>query len=171
MPDEYHKFYASVLDALNEILKDSAVSVLPLTAAWPLPVSVPIARPRLDVHLPQKYDLLEYMTRNVDPVYYDGVRWCPNTATGPTPVTIDELIHEFRDPLFISGAIDELLDSGLLKAFDYKVNDHQYTRAFAHGGEYNAARVSRLVAALRATPIDIPDGVAEREARELWAYN
>jgi hypothetical protein len=170
-PDEYHKFYDSVLRTIRAVLQRSVGSDLPLTAAWPLPVGGAIVQKPLDKYLPQKYDILAYMTRASDPAFYDGTRWLPRLNGGPKPMTIDGLLEHFHNALDVSAAIDELLDSGMLKAIDFMVDDHKFTRAFLHGGEYNAVRVSRLVDALRAPVINIPADIAEREARDLWACN
>jgi DNA-binding transcriptional ArsR family regulator len=115
---------------------------------------------------------LEFVARAGDPARYDGKRWSPN-SNGPSPVTFEELTQEFLDPLFVSAALDELLDAGLLKASDQelRIGGLEFSRAFEAGGEYNAIRVSRMADALRSVSVPIAADVVRTESRELWYTN
>jgi hypothetical protein len=77
-------------------------------------------------------------------------------------ITYTELLAEFRDKLFVSEGLDELLDDGLIRAKDARVGPGEATfgRVFLPGGEYRALEVFRLARAWQtplATPELLPD--------------
>ena len=87
-------------------------------------------------------------------------------------ISIQELLREFKDPFYVSRALDELLELGLLRALDMATDNNKniFTRVFLSGGEYNAVQVSRIADTLRFEPkphiIDFK--AAEDESIELW---
>jgi len=172
LPDEYIEFYNSVRNGLDNLLTIRRPSKLPLVDHWKLPSETALLREPLDAHIPPMYDILEFVARAGDPARYDGKRWSPN-SNGPSPVTFEELTQEFLDPLFVSAALDELLDAGLLKASDQelRIGGLEFSRAFEAGGEYNAIRVSRMADALRSVSVPIAADVVRTESRELWYTN
>jgi hypothetical protein len=84
--------------------------------------------------------------------------------------TYKDLVAEFNNPLFVSAALDELLDAGLLRAEDGSPASSQktYTRMFLSGGEYNAVQVSRIADTWRAVAPVIDPLLILEEAIELW---
>lgn len=170
LPDEYNEFYNSIRACIEKKLRTPHEFGLPLVDHWKLPEENPARRESLDAHIPPMYDVLEFIARAGDPAYFDGKRWFPNTNR-PRPVTFDQLAEEFRDPLFVSAALDELLDAGLLKAFDQEIGPSEYSRVFEAGGEYNAIRVSRLAELVRSEPVPIAADLVREDSRELWFTN
>jgi hypothetical protein len=169
MPIEYHAFYNAVRAQFDLILGTAKDIVAPIGLAWNLPVRSCSRKAPLDIHIPQRYDLTEFVARTVDPAVYVSGRWSPNPIPPPS-VTFTDLVGEFRDPLFVSASLDELLDIGLLKAHDHQ-EGFRLSRRFAPGGEYNAVRVSRLRGTLVSKVVEINEKIAREESRELWDTN
>src|SRR5947209_20138087 len=88
---------------------------------------------------------MKVMTRDSRPAIGDGVRWSTNKGVYKG-TSHQELVKQFKDEVFISAALDELLDSGLLRAKDNSIDPEQscFNREFFPGGEYNAVQVSRI---------------------------
>jgi hypothetical protein len=168
-PAEYNAFYASAFASLQAIISPSTEdSDLPLAEKWIKPENSTIG-PRRDPALPQIYEILEYVVKDRDPAVWNGVRWTP-ASDKCGGVTVRELVTHFKDSIFVSAALDELLDSGLLRAKDEVVHSTNavFERQVLPGGEYNAIHVSRIADTLRCSPAAIDPQLAMEEACELW---
>jgi len=168
-PAEYLHFYRVVTDQITKILASTAqTSMLPLGDAWKLPECSLIEREpgRL---LPDVYRILEFMTRQGDPALWDGKRWLPRKSVNG--VSFQEIVGHFGDVCFVSAALDELLDCGLIRARDYQRNRTSGTymvREFLSGGEYKALQVSRIADTWRFEAPAVNPTLREAEALDLW---
>lgn len=168
-PQEYIIFYEAITSQLEAVLTARLDrSVLPLGNNWRLPEckSMKHEPGRL---LPDVYRLLEFLTRAAEPAEWDGKRWLPCKTT--KGVSFKEIAHEFPDVCFVSEALDELLDSGLIRARDYprmQASTNYLTREFLSGGEYKALQVSRIADTWRYRVGDVNPTLAEAESLELW---
>lgn len=168
-PEEYIQFYDAALTKIQAIVLDSPTADrLPFSERQIKQNRFPV-RANKDPLLPDMYEILEFMTRNSSPATWDGSRWAPN-KTALIGTSHKELISEFKDEVFISAALDELLDSGLLRAKDSPVgSDLQcFDREFFPGGEYNAVQVSRIADSWRYQALPIDPLLAMEEALDLW---
>ena len=125
------------------------------------------ARPRSvnfrhDPFLPDSTQIACIVSKQRSPAEWDGSSWQP-IAGAVAGVTYRELLAEFGDPVFVSKALDELLDDGLLRARDAEVSSGTFGRLFIPGGEYRAIEVLRLASAWTAEPMIWTD---ERESPE-----
>ena len=93
--------------------------------------------------------LLVPLVAKAPPVVWGSDSWEP--AEKMAGLSYDELFAAFPDKLFLSDALDELLDQGLLRAKDAPLMAHPPTfgRLFLAGGEYRAVEVYRLARAWR----------------------
>jgi hypothetical protein len=92
--------------------------------------------------MPQLYEILELVAKGRSPVNWNGKEWIPNSDPLGIGVSVEELIAEFKDPVFISRALDELLESGLLRSRDLPVqtDSSTFVRMLLPGGEHNARK-------------------------------
>jgi hypothetical protein len=155
-PPAYEYFHAAVISQIGDVL-----SVGCLDPAGAMGLAFPWSRHAFEQHeparsqgcagLPREYSVLEVLTRHYDPAVFDGQAWVPNHEPAP-PLSFKSLLASIGDPILVSTALDELLDSGLLRAKDAPVGPtaSHYTRVFLPGGEYNALQVSRIARSCRA---------------------
>jgi hypothetical protein len=168
-PDEYTNFYDAAFERMRNIVEASpAADRLPFAERQVVQNRFPV-RASKDPLLPDMYEILEFMTRNSSPATWDGARWMPNKNTFKG-TSHRELVKEFGDEVFISAALDELLDSGLLRAKDNPINPDLtcFDREFFPGGEYNAVQVSRIADSWRYQPSAIDPLLAMEEAFDIW---
>ena len=168
-PKEYISFYACVFARLKEIISMKPdLGSLPFVEEWKKPERNR-RKASEDPLLPDIYRTLAFITQKVDPAIWNGKRWVPNRELN-TGVSHQQLVCEFKDSLFVSAALDELLDSGLMRAKDAAVDmsGNVFTRIFLSGGEYNAVQVSRIADTWRSTHLSIDPKAIEEEALELW---
>jgi len=154
LPPAYESFHEAVISQIGHVLSAGCLDPA-------LDLAFPWSRHALEQHeptrsrgcagLPREYSVLEVLTQNYDPAVFDGQAWVPNQEPAP-PLSIKSLLASIGDPLLVSTALDELLDSGLLRAKDAPVGPaaSHYTRVFLPGGEYNALQVSRIARSCRA---------------------
>lgn len=167
-PIEYEIFYKKVFKSLTTAIKNSKMQNLSLFDAWEKPERV-ANNLQFDPLLPAPYEILGFLAKEIDTAKWDGKKWMPNFSTLETGITYQDLLSEFKDPLFISRSLDYLLESGLLRAKDLLIGKNLFTRIFLPGGEYNAVQVSRLSDMLKfQPPFDFNPAVAEEEAIDLW---
>jgi hypothetical protein len=168
-PEQYEVFYGTIFERLKALISSPIEEmILPLAEKWTKP-EPSITLTRRDPALPQIYELLGFVTQNRNPADWDGIKWrAKNTENAG--VTIKDLTNHFRDPVFVSSALDELLDSGLLRAMDYATDptNSVFDRQVLPGGEYNAIHVSRIADTLSCSPAAIDPQLAMEEACELW---
>ena len=113
-PSEYIEFYEAAYASINKIVQTSSPEDrLPFPDRQRTQSRFP-ERANKDPLLPDMYEILEFMTRNSAPATWDGSRWRPNKDISKG-TSHRELVSEFKDEVFISAALDELLDSGLLR--------------------------------------------------------
>jgi hypothetical protein len=114
--------------------------------------------------MPREYSVLEVLTRNHDSAVFNGKAWVPS-ETSEELVTFRSLMDTIGDPIVISAALDDLLDSGLLRAKDAEIapTGPEYSRVFLAGGEYNALQVSRVARSCRAVMASRADTVEESD--------
>ncbi len=170
-PKEYIEFYDTQFQIIEGIVGAAdAADQLPFVEEVARDSFSPV-RASKDPLLPDMYEILEFMTRQSNPAVWDGARWTPNKAF-LKGTSHRELVKHFGDEIFISAALDELLDSGLLRAKDISINSDQtsFEREFFPGGEYNAVQVSRIADSWRyqslASPFD--PQLATEDALDLW---
>ena len=168
-PQEYLEFYEAAFASINAIVQTSSPEDrLPFTDR-PRKQSRFPERANKDPLLPDMYEILEFMTRNVAPAIWDGARWTPNKAISKG-TSHRKLVSEFKDEVFVSAALDELLDSGLLRAKDVAIDSARmhFDREFFPGGEYNAVQVSRIADSWRYQTSAVDPLLATEEALDLW---
>jgi hypothetical protein len=170
-PQEYVDFYNVVFSKLKEITEvKSRNSSMVLFDNWKKPEMI-TAYPQKDPLLPSIYTILSYLVKDFDPAIWDGKNWIPNYSIPEKGASYQELFLEFQNGLFISKALDELLESGLLRAKDLEIDEHKnrFARVFLPGGEYNAVAVSRIAETLMyQIPFSIDPKIIEEEAIDLW---
>lgn len=170
-PQEYLDFYNVIFNKLKKIMEvNVGVYSIPLFEDWKKPDKAD-TYPQKDPLLPSIYTILSFLVKDIDPAIWDGRNWIPNYSYPGKGVSYQELLSEFKNTLFVSKALDELLESGLLRAKDWQIdeNNKRFTRVFLPGGEYNAVAVSRIAETLvYQTPFSIDPKVIEEEAIDLW---
>jgi hypothetical protein len=178
-PDAYTLFYSSVFEDLKELTSEQRVIAGRnlFSELWPIPTSeapeVSAAQVRMTIPtIPRTFQILEFLARDHNPATYNGKRWVPN-PNGAARTTFHQLVAHFKDVLFVSGALDDLLDVGLMRAEDGSINAGRtlFSRLLLSGGEYNAVQVSRVADTIRATPFEVPATILEEESLELWGSN
>ncbi len=170
-PDAYNEFYATVFNKLSiatEIRSKSNIKQIPDVWKKPQNSFVPS---QIDSLLQSPYKILGFLAEDLDPAIWNGKKWLPNYDNLEVGKSFQDVLAEFRDPMFVSKSLDYLLESGLLRAKDLPVIGEKncFTRTFLPGGEYNAMRVSRVADVLRYKPsFNFNPAIAEEEAVELW---
>jgi hypothetical protein len=168
-PDAYLEFYNTIFNNLKMIIGMSyETDNLPFIEEW-RKIEAPKERIDIDPLIPDAYEILDFITKDSDSARWNGARWVP-AKRDYKGVTHQDLVKEFKDAAFISAALDELLDSGLIRAMDRILNSENgvYEREFFPGGEYNAVQVSRIADVLRCDKLTIDPKLTEEEALELW---
>jgi hypothetical protein len=170
-PDSYKQFHMAVTKRQEKVLAAPA----PIAGQQQLfrrgddwhPSHVSRDLPH-DPVLPAVYQLTSFVAKYITPAMFNGKDWIPNYDV-VAGVTYQQLIDEYADPLFVSQALDELLDSGLLRAKDslLDVSTETFGRTFLPGGEFKALSFSRLAAAWNCPGVECDD-VVEAERRDLW---
>lgn len=170
-PDEYIDFYDIALDRLTRILQGAEFEILNFSSEkWIKIESMPFESENIAM-LPSTYEVLGFFAKDSDPAEWDGKRWIPNKATVDKGYTYQDLLTEFKNHIFISRALDELCESGLLRAKDQTIDtdNNVYTRQFLPGGEYNAIHMSRIADTLRyKSDLIVDPKIIEEESIELW---
>lgn len=171
-PREYLEFHGNVYKQLEHVV-NSALSDdrLPLTDNWGKPeIETEIAA--TDAVLPVESRLLEFVVRDGSPVVLKGDRWTAKSREeGPRGKSIKEMIEEFGSAVFVSKALDDLLDCGLLRSFDDFLDashGHGLTRLFLVGGEYKAVQVARMVESWKSARNPVPESFIGEDSVELW---
>lgn len=168
-PPTYQAFYNTIFNNIEYLIgAQTETDSLPFAEKWKrIPTSN--FKPRVDPLLPEIYEILEFMTREADSARWSGSRWLP--ARGEYKGTTHrELVAEYKDAAFISSALDELLDSGLIRAMDKSIGQENvvFEREFLPGGEYNAVQVSRIADILRCEEVAVNPKLIKEESLELW---
>jgi len=171
-PEPYEKFYAWVCARVDILLKSSFLSAERMPLFRP-GTGANIMRSHYEIcgdsGLPPKYGLLRILCREADAASFDGKEWVPNEDYG-TFVTYSTFLSEIPDPLLVSRGLDELLDSGLLRAGDANIAPAGlrpvYSRVYRPGGEFNAVLVSRL--ALSCRTVTPPESYSAHEHFDSW---
>ena len=174
-PNEYNEFHTKVLNNLEHTLSDHAPNVHTIEhqRGWKK-LHRPASQLQKDPLMPRIYEILGFLAKDRSPVKWNGKEWVSDTDNDmpQNGVSVEQLIAEFKDPLFISRALDELLESGLLRARDLPISSGSsiFMRKFLPGGEYNALQVSRIADTLsyNKNGITIDPKFAEEESIELW---
>jgi len=162
-PDAYVRCYGEITKRIDAILDDSAASDKhPLFFSG---MSAKVKRSDSQGYassgLPRKYDVVKALCQDDDPAMFDGREWLANDVCS-RGVTFSTLVSAVRDPLLVSCALDDLLDSGLLRAGDGNVaalgEQPKYSRIYLPGGEFNVVLVSRLALSCRTVPLEEVQG-------------
>ena len=153
-PQAYINFHRAMILQITDVLSaDCPDSTMDLAFPWSRQALEQHGPPRPQgcAGLPREYSVLEVLTRHYDPAVFDGQTWVPNEKPAP-PLDLNSLLATIGDPILVSTALDDLLDSGLLRAKDApgEPTTPHYTRVFLPGGEYNALQVSRIARSCRA---------------------
>lgn len=169
-PEEYRTFHANIFGKLAGCIEERSEpqKSFPLTAGW-IPVLPKERQPiRYDPIMPDEYALAALVAHHVAPAVFDGRRWLPNYGL-KTGVTQRQMIDHFRDPIFVSRALDELLDTGLLRAkdFSYPEAPRRWGRFILPGGEFKAIEVARIAGAYKHRPKKVTNVITE-ELLDLW---
>jgi len=169
-PQSYRTFHSTVISAQTAAIAERKEvrrqePLFPDTNWQPVRVETVLAK---DPVLPDVYQLTSFISRHITPAVFNGVDWIPNYEID-VGVTHRQLLEEYRDPIFVSRALDELLDSGLLRAKDSLLDASTKTigRTFLPGGEFKALAFIRLANAWDAVIKRNPEAV-EVERRDLW---
>ena len=169
-PEEYQRFYKTISGKINKILSEKKPKAYELNffPTWKKLEEFNIPHQK-DILIPISYEILGFLARDGDSAKWDGKRWVPNQSNDEQGVSFQELLDEYKDPIFISRALDELLDMGLLRAKDMEIRKGCFTRIFLGGGEYNAVQVSSIADTLNYEfDRKIDQKIIEEEALELW---
>jgi hypothetical protein len=113
--------------------------------------------------------LLAYLADRCEPAEWNGSTWEPRTDDG-VDVEYRDLIPAVGDGMALSRVLDELLDSGLLRARDSRIEGEQltYARTYRCGGEYKAVEVARIRDSFMCGDSDRYRALAEEERLALW---
>ena len=168
-PDEYIEFYNTLFKRIKVVLKgDSCDKKKYSNSAWKKIECFNIVQQE-DPLIPDIFSLLKFVVKENDSAIWDGKKWKPNEIE--FGITFSKLLAEINNIPFISKALDELLESGLLRAKDLSLENapHCFTRVFLPGGEYNAVAVSRITDVLNYKPLfTIDPKFVEEEINDLW---
>lgn len=165
LPNAYHEFYASMLQQLPlDVLDEQMALVDQDNADWSVRSHTPAQRKR-DPMIPDTYQITEFVSSRSDQ---------PQSAPGEPPLSTRPISHaqlfaEYDDPVFVSEALDDLIESGLLRATDSPLDPahESWGRVLAPGGEYKAQEIETLSAAWGVEP-GVTDDVVREELLELW---
>jgi hypothetical protein len=164
-PDCYHRFHAAIYARLDCVVTGSAHNEPELFSHAKRLRKMPIFDDP-DPLLPDSYRLLTLLAAKQDPAIFLADSWQPTPGRHPG-LTYEELLRAYPYPSFISRALDDLLEDGLLRAVDSVVEPGTYGRVFLPGGEYKAVEVSRLADIVRA-PFQACDYHEESDIDELY---
>jgi hypothetical protein len=151
--------------AMQQMLSDAIASSIttPLsTSAFIEPSRPRTSQFRSDPFLPDVTQLACAVTNAAAPKRWDSDA-SNSSSFARSGATYRELLATFGDPVFVSAALDELLDDGMLRARDAEIERGHFARLFIPGGEYRALEVLRLATAWQTDPIRWTD---EREPIE-----
>lgn len=167
-PLQYRVFHEQVVKRTEEIIRRLPADTPDLFRTSWAPETKAGRPRRVDPLLPDVYQLTAFIAQHIEAACWNGREWLPNYEAD-VGVTHHQLLREYEDPLFVSRALDELLDSGLLRAKDCLLDSSGcvYGRTFLPGGEFKALAFSRLADAWNASTHANSTIVAE-ERRELW---
>jgi hypothetical protein len=149
-PESYLLMHDALFSGLDAITQRTT-SIPASTCAFGAPRRGVVPELLLDPLVPDTLALLELVTRRAQAATWDPTTemWDPAFNPDQLGVTHSELLAEYRDPYFVSVALDDLLDAGLLRAKDACARDGRMARYFLPGGEYKAIEVERLGALCR----------------------
>lgn len=174
-PNEYKEFHEKIMSNIESILADHTRNFQNTESqtGWKK-IHRHNTQAQKDPLIPRIYEILGFLAKDRNPVNWNGKEWIPDidNDTPERGISASELIVEFKDPVFISRTLDELLESGLLRARDLPAHRGSsiFMRKFLPGGEYNALQVSRIADTLNydVSSVAIDPNFAEEETIELW---
>ncbi|MEO8035645.1 MAG: hypothetical protein ABI837_14515 [Acidobacteriota bacterium] len=116
--------------------------------------------------------LLAHLADQCEPAEWNGSTWEPRTDEG-VDIEYRDLIPAVGDGMALSRILDELLDSGLLRARDSRIEAEQptYARTYRCGGEYKAVEVARIRDSFECGDSDDYRVFGEEERLALWGSN
>ena len=158
-PPSYQHFYERAFSSIASIISSAKLRAEPaLRFPWPSTFGADnmqdprVQQPGADWNL-QVLSAVVGNKTGEDPAMFDGKRWVQNTQSTKS-ASFKSLSIDIDSPLAVSICLDDLLDSGLLRAMDGRTSDDAlgtYARLFKSGGEFNAMQVSRLTQSHRAS--------------------
>lgn len=172
-PHEYSTFYNTYFDRYTQILSQTKVfESFPFTEKWRIPEPYNNKfENRKNTLTPNTFSILTLLVDEKSPVFWDGNSWIPNEKM--IGITFHEILKKFNNKVFISKALDELLESGLLRAEDGQTEETKggFSRIFLPGGEYNSIALSRIADTFNFVgTFQCDNNLAEEEAIDLWGY-
>jgi hypothetical protein len=159
-PAAYEKFHGVVREMLPLTSSTEQLDLVDVDH-WALPLEERAGKLKADPIIPASYQITQMICSNA-----------AQTATASldqTGISHRELFKAFNRPTFVARALDDLIDSGLLRAVDAAVDVERtvWDRQLYTGGEFKAAEVHTLADAWAIEP-DVSDEVVREELAELW---
>lgn len=166
-PPLYTEFYEHVREALPLVSGGEQLDLVDSLNWRPRDGGVQRELKR-DPIIPESYQITEFVCAKTKPAKWERKEWVPNSELGQG-VAHRELLAYFRNPLFVSAALDDLIDSGLLRAQDCAMDaaSNVWERMLFPGGEFKAQEI-HTVADAWGVETGVSDDVVREELLELW---